>query len=112
MQVRRREQPVLITDAPEDQELEVRRRERRYVAMMLLRAVCVIAGALFVVQKPPLWQVWAILCVAGMVLLPWFAVILANDRPPKKRAPAPPPPAHPAGPAALPTGEHRVIDQR
>ena len=76
--MRRRSQPVLITDAPEDQELEVRRRERRYVAMMLLRAVCVIAGALFVVQKPPLWQVWAIVCVFGMVLLPWFAVILAN----------------------------------
>ncbi len=80
--------------------------------MMLLRAVCVIAGALFVVQKPPLWQVWAIICVAGMVLLPWFAVILANDRPPKKRVPVPPPPVHPPGPAALPTGEHRVIDER
>jgi len=66
--------------------------------MMLLRAVCLIGGAIIVVQKPPLWGLWASLCVAGMVLLPLFAVILANDRPPRKRQPVPPP-----GPAAPPT---------
>jgi hypothetical protein len=27
-----------------------------------------------------------VLCVVGMVLLPWLAVILANDRPPKTKA--------------------------
>jgi hypothetical protein len=111
--VKRRNQPVLITDADEDPEKEIRRREIRYVSMMLLRAVCLIGGAIIVVQKPPLWGLWASLCVAGMVLLPWFAVILANDRPPRKRQPVPPPgrtasPTQPGLPAAP---DHRVIDQ-
>jgi Protein of unknown function (DUF3099) len=81
----RRAKPVLITDAAEDPEREIRRREIRYVAMMLTRALCLVAGAVVVVQKPPLWGLWAVLCVIGMVLLPWLAVILANDRPPRKR---------------------------
>ena len=104
--------PVLITDAPEDPEKELRRREIRYVAMMLLRAACLVAGAVVVTTKPPLWVVWLILCVVGMVLLPWLAVILANDRPPKTKAEraqakrdreAPPPPA-------LPSPHGKVID--
>jgi hypothetical protein len=31
----------------------------------------------------PLLPLWLVLCVVGMIFLPWFAVILANDRPPK-----------------------------
>ena len=106
---RDRSHPVLITDAAEDPEREIRRREIRYVAMMLTRAGCLIVGALVVVQKPPLWGLWAVLCVIGMVVLPWLAVILANDRPPKKnRHPAPQ--AVP-GQASLPAVSHdKVID--
>ena len=26
---------------------------------------------------------WLVLCAAGMVFLPWAAVLIANDRPPK-----------------------------
>jgi hypothetical protein len=107
--VKRRNQPVLITDAAEDPEKEIRRREIRYVAMMLTRALCLLGGAILVVQKPPLWGLWASLCVVGMVLLPWLAVILANDRPPIRRQPGSP--SQPSGPAALPASEHRVIDQ-
>ena len=106
---RERSRPVLITDAAEDPEREIRRREIRYVAMMLTRAGCLIVGALVVVQKPPLWGLWAILCVIGMVLLPWLAVILANDRPPKKRHHAPPEVV--PGQLSLPVVSHdRVID--
>jgi Protein of unknown function (DUF3099) len=107
--VKRRNQPVLITDAAEDPENEIRRREIRYVIMMLTRALCLLGGAILVVQKPPLWGLWASLCVVGMVLLPWLAVILANDRPPKRRQPVPR--NQPPGPPALPATEHRVIDQ-
>ena len=107
--MKRRNEPVLITDAAEDPEKEIRRREIRYVAMMLTRALCLLLGALIVVQKPPLWGLWASLCVVGMVVLPWLAVILANDRPPKKRQSVPP--SQPSGPSALPASEHRVIDQ-
>jgi Protein of unknown function (DUF3099) len=81
----RRAQPVLITDAAEDPERELRRREVRYVAMMLTRALCLVGGAVVVVQKPPLWGLWAVILVIGMVVLPWLAVILANDRAPRKR---------------------------
>lgn len=109
--MKRRNQPALITDAAEDPEKEIRRREIRYVAMMLLRAACLIGAALLVVQRPPLWQLGALICVVAMVLIPWLAVIIANDGPPKKRAPVPPPTANPA-PGALPAApEHRVIDE-
>ena len=109
--VKRRNQPVLITYAAEDPEREIRRREIRYVAMMLTRALCLLAGAYFVVQKPPLWGLWASLCVVGMVLLPWLAVILANDRPPRKRAPVPPKTGAPGQPALPGASDPRVIDE-
>jgi hypothetical protein len=75
--------PVVITDAKISQEEELRRRERRYVLMMGLRALCVIVAAVLVMAHVPLLVVWLPLCGLGMVLLPWLAVILANDRPPK-----------------------------
>ena len=56
-----RPDPVVITDAPQDPETELRRREIRYVAMMLTRAACVVGSAVIVVQKPPLWPLWAVL---------------------------------------------------
>jgi hypothetical protein len=55
-----------------------------------------------------------VLCVVGMVLLPWLAVILANDRPAKSRAERrqPPVPRAPDGPAALPgVAPDRIIDE-
>jgi len=101
--------PVLITDAPEDPEKELRRREVRYVAMMMTRAACLLGAALIVAQRPWLWQLWAPLCVAGAVLLPWLAVLIANDRPPKKRRATSPSPAVPAQPA-LERREYKIID--
>lgn len=77
--------PVLITDAKVSQEEELKRRERRYILMMGLRAVCVILAAVLVMLKVPLLVIWLPLCGLGMVLLPWLAVILANDRPPKDK---------------------------
>jgi hypothetical protein len=61
--------------------------------MMLLRAVCLIAGAVIVSTKPPLWGLWLALAIAAMVLLPWFAVSAPHDQ------------------AALPSqASHRIID--
>jgi hypothetical protein len=75
--------PVLITDAERSQHDQLRSRTIRYVVMMSLRALClVLAGVLVGVGAPMLW-LWLPLCGLGMVLLPWFAVILANDRLPK-----------------------------
>ena len=92
---------VLITDAPEDPEKELRRREIRYVSMMLLRAACLVGAAVLVSVKPPLWGLWIVLCLVAMLLLPWFAVLLANDRPPKKRQPHQPTPPVSTQPSQL-----------
>jgi hypothetical protein len=102
-----RNEPVLITDAPEDPERELRRREIRYVAMMVTRGVCLIGAAILVTQRPWLWQLWAVLCVVGTVVLPWLAVILANDAPPRKHGASAPPVD---GQPALEQREYRVID--
>ena len=93
------ERPVLITDAARSQGDQLRSREIRYVTMMGLRAVCLILGAVLISLKPPLLPLWLVLCAAGMVFLPWAAVLIANDRPAKTKAeraagaPEPLPPA-------------------
>ena len=104
--------PVVITDAPEDPEKELRRREIRYVLMMLTRAGCLVVAAVLVTLRPPLWPLWVVLCVVGMVLLPWLAVILANDRPPKTKAERlQDAQRHAQQPAALPASrERKTID--
>jgi Protein of unknown function (DUF3099) len=81
-----KKQPVLITDAARSQSDQLRSRQIRYVSMMGLRAACLIIGAVLISVRPPLLPVWLILCAAGMVILPWAAVLIANDRPPKTRA--------------------------
>jgi hypothetical protein len=110
--VARDRRPVVITDAPENPEKELRRREIRYVTMMLTRAGCLVGGAILVSTKPPLWPLWVLLCVVGMVLLPWLAVILANDRPPKTRAERlRDAQRHATEPAALPAApDQKIID--
>jgi hypothetical protein len=79
------ERPVLITDAARSQDDQLRRRERRYVLMMLIRAVCVVVFAVLVASRPPLMWLWLSLTGVAAVLIPWLAVILANDRPPKEK---------------------------
>lgn len=113
--------PVLITDAERSQDDQLRSREVRYALMMGLRVVCLFAGALLAYARVPLWQLWSALCVVGMVLLPWMAVLIANDRPPRaehqlrnrlRRHPTTEPPE--TGQHSLPSGTERapeVIDQ-
>jgi Protein of unknown function (DUF3099) len=83
---RRTERPQLITDAPQSPEQELRAREVRYVIMMSLRAVCVITGAVLVMVRPPWLGLWLVLCVVGALVLPWAAVLLANDKAPRADA--------------------------
>ena len=49
--------------------------------MMAMRAVCVIVAA--TTYRYSLWL--ALSFVVGGAILPWSAVIMATDRPPKKR---------------------------
>ncbi|MDM4718071.1 DUF3099 domain-containing protein [Micromonospora sp. WMMA1363] len=76
-------QPILITDAARSQDDQLNSRQKRYVLMMGIRVACVIVGAVLVgVQAPLLW-LWLPMVALGMILIPWLAVLLANDRPPK-----------------------------
>jgi len=105
--VRRREdRAALITDAKKSFDEEFNHRRRRYALMMTLRAGCVIAAALT-------YRISVLLALGFVVagaILPWCAVVMANDRPPRKRATRIPRPA-PSSDRALPSGrDDRVID--
>ena len=76
----REDHPSLITDAPESLDDEFDRRRKRYAIMMSLRALCVIGAALTYRVS---W-ILAVVLIVGGAILPWCAVILANDRAPKK----------------------------
>lgn len=113
--VNRESRVVLITSAERSQDAQLRSRQRRYLAMMSVRAVCLVAVAVLYSAHVPLLGLWVAICVAGMVLLPWIAVLVANDRPPKRRyrvterllSPPPgPEPATPVRELAAP----RIID--
>ena len=80
MRLPRDDQPALITNAPQSRDDEFDHRRKRYAIMMALRAVCVIAAA---VTYRVSWLLTIALIVGGTVL-PWCAVLLANDRPPKR----------------------------
>jgi hypothetical protein len=75
-------QPVaLITEAELSPGDQLRSRQRRYLAMMGTRVVCLIGSAV----AYSVHAMWAIpILIAGMVALPWMAVLIANDRPPLK----------------------------
>jgi Protein of unknown function (DUF3099) len=83
---KQQDRPWLITDAARSQHEQLRSREIRYVTMMGLRLSCLIAGAVVISIRPPLLPLWLTLCAVGMVVLPWMAVIIANDRLPLSKA--------------------------
>ena len=71
--------PVLITDAAMSYEEELAVRKRRYKIMMGLRVPCMVLAACFY-QIP--WLAVGLLVLS--IPLPWMAVLIANDRLPRK----------------------------
>ena len=70
----RRDTPI-ITDAPVSLDEQFNYRRRRYAIMMGIRIVCLILAAAFY------HIVWLMVTfAAGALVLPWVAVIMANDR--------------------------------
>ena len=101
------DQPMLITTAPVSVDDEYERRKRKYAIMMGIRAVCVIAaGCTYRVST-----LLALAFVLGGMVLPWCAVLIANDRPARKRTPQVGFIA-PSTERALPpaAGDERVVD--
>lgn len=78
---------AVITDVPPSPDYEFRRRRHRYTVMMSFRVVCVL-GAVFTYT----FSMWlAVAFVVVGTILPWWAVVLANAGPPRKRRRASPP---------------------
>lgn len=74
--------PVLITGAAVSPAEEFASRRRRYSLIMSMRIPClVVAGVLAIAFG---WTVAAAVLVMLSVPLPWVAVLIANDGPPRK----------------------------
>ncbi len=111
--VKRASRPVVITDAQRSQNDQLHSREVRYLMMMSIRALCLIAAAVLVGVHAPLLWVWIPILLVGMVVVPWLAVIIANDRPPRSRTreTEQPAAAPDSEPQSLPPGTPiRIID--
>lgn len=81
MRRNRDDQAQLITTAPQASGDEYDKRRKKYAIMMGTRALCVLLAALTYRVSFALAMVFV---VAG-VILPWCAVLIANDRPAKRR---------------------------
>ena len=72
--------PIAITSVAPSLDDQHEARRRKYLIMMGLRVICIIAA---VVTAPvSLWL--ALLFICGGAVLPWCAVLIANDRPPRR----------------------------
>lgn len=78
--------PELITNAGRSPEQQFHSRQIRYGVMMGLRVLCLIVGAVVTSLHVPFLPLWWALCLVGMVMLPWMAVLIANDRPARTKA--------------------------
>ena len=76
----RKPEPVLITEAAPSMAEQQARRKRRYAITMAIRALALILAAVF---YKVVWLM-VIFAILGTVL-PWIAVVMANDRPPKPK---------------------------
>jgi hypothetical protein len=72
-------EPVLITEAQPSLDAQLAARRTKYLIMMSIRVVCLVLAATFY-HTPWLMAIF----IGGAVVLPWMAVLIANDRPPKK----------------------------
>ncbi|RJO69493.1 DUF3099 domain-containing protein [Nocardia panacis] len=75
--------PVLITDAQSSLEDQHRARVRRYTIIMAFRIPCLVLAAIA-------YSMWgsaliSLLIIGVSVPLPWIAVLIANDRPPRAK---------------------------
>lgn len=94
--------PVLITEAEPSYDDQQASRRRKYALMMSMRIPCLVIACLC-------YQIWwlAVLIIALSIPLPWIAVLIANDRPPRKREKVN---RYQRSPRSLEARDHQVID--
>lgn len=74
--------PVLITAAEPAYDVQHRQRVRKYLTLMAFRIPALILAAV----AYGMWHngLISLLIIAASVPLPWMAVLIANDRPPRR----------------------------
>jgi hypothetical protein len=74
--------PVLITRAAPSYEVQHRRRVRKYLALMFWRVPALIGAAV----AYGIWEngLISLAILVASIPLPWIAVLVANDRPPRR----------------------------
>ena len=94
--------PVLITAAERSYDDQHAARKRKYLIMMALRVPFLFLAFAF-------YQTWwlALGFVVLSIPLPWIAVLIANDRPPRKAEKVN---RFEQTPTAIEGGNHQVID--
>ena len=73
----RRDQAYLVTEARLSRSAEISQRQRRYLLMMGMRLVCFVVTVVMFVNHAG-WL--TVIPAAGAILLPYFAVVMANTR--------------------------------
>lgn len=75
--------PVLITEASTSLEEQHRARVRKYTLLMSIRIPALVLAAIaYGVWSNP----WISMAIIGLSIpLPWIAVLIANDRPPRSK---------------------------
>jgi Flp pilus assembly protein TadB len=103
-------EPVLITEAQPSLIEQHAARKRRYVLTMAVRALSLVMAAVVYSATHILWLV-LVLAALGTVL-PWVAVVMANDGPPKSKQHVPRyrPERTLEGPPARAIESSRIID--
>ena len=100
--------PVLITRAEYSYEEQHRARVRKYLKLMFWRIPAFLAAAFA-------YGIWhngllSLAILAASIPLPWMAVLIANDRPPRRAEEPRRYPDAPQRTALFPHAEHRALE--
>jgi hypothetical protein len=100
--------PVLITRAEYSYEEQHRARVRKYLKIMFWRIPAFLAAAIA-------YGIWhngllSLAILAASIPLPWMAVLIANDRPPRRAEEPRRYPDAPQRTALFPHAEHRALE--
>ncbi|MGB3335334.1 MAG: DUF3099 domain-containing protein [Mycobacterium sp.] len=102
--------PVLITAAAPSFEQQHRERVRKYLTLMAFRVPALILAALAYGQ----WHngLVSLLILVASIPLPWIAVLIANDRPPRSAEEPRRYEAAPTRTPLFPTGTRPALERR
>lgn len=100
--------PVLITRAADSYEEQHRQRVRKYLKLMSWRIPAFLAAA----AAYGIWHngLLSLAILAVSIPLPWMAVLIANDRPPRRAEEPRRFPDAPARTALFPTAERPALE--